>query len=265
VKEKEAASLIIEIPGARDSVFYAARNQIVAEKDIDYVAGGGRRLADLLITLVSSVKESPIEMDVLRTIVRSYIGSRGQDSRLFTDDRRRILDAIRDSGARDSVVLHHCGLFAMSSGDLRTAEALLEESLRVINDRYVDYFLKTESPRNIYNSLGQVFARMAEAAEGTHDAENAEALYEKASAMFNRAMEGKFQGNQHAYHGYCKMWFKRAQRSGPTIPSLTYLANALESMDRASDEVADEDRLWLDGLAVEVRRFLGAAPTYREL
>jgi tetratricopeptide (TPR) repeat protein len=116
---------------------------------------------------------------------------------------------------------------------------LVVRALKVLENRPVSVFLKSERVENIYNTLGLIQMRKAEEAEKKSDLPLAESLYAAAIDYFGKAKGGELQ-TPHPYHCESRMHYLRAQRSTDPLSKVILLSTALEVIFDAEDNLPEE-------------------------
>jgi tetratricopeptide (TPR) repeat protein len=238
----DAKKVICEVEGPPDSIYLAVRHRIVAEKIVEKQIREVDELVKVFEALLRNLNPGNLyEILICRSLLIRYLGPNGIERRLSDQQVRQIFSAaVYDADLKDPSILHHFGLFESDKHDQKRAIELVEEALKIMKQKHILPFQRTERVENLYNTLGVIYSRKGQAAEAIGETPEAESAYSVASDYFNRA-KGSISPNPHPYDSECRMHLYRAERVDTVRGKLIIYLKAIDIINEAEDNLAEED------------------------
>lgn len=238
----DAKKVICEVDGPPDSIYLAVRHRIVAEKIVERQISNIDKLVQIFQELLRNVNSGNLdEVRICRSLLIRYLGPNGIERRLTHQQIRDIFSAVvYDAGVKDPSILHHFGLLESDGQDQPRAIELVEEALKILKQKHVTLFQRTERTENLYNTLGVIYSRKGQAAEASGRASEAEAAYSIATDYFCKA-KGSISPNPHPYDSECRMHLYRAERLDNIQAKVLSYLEAMDVIDEAEDNLPEEE------------------------
>jgi len=239
--ETEAKRIICSIEAPLEGSYLGTRARLIAEKLIEKEVPNLEQLTEVIKQILRNLNPRNIdEAQICRMLLIRHLGPNGTDRRFSVEQIRDLFKTAVDEGKlEDAAVLHHFGLFESDHNRQDDAMILVTRALKVLENRPVSVFMKSERVENIYNTLGLIQMRKAEEAEKVGDVPSAESHYAAATDYFDKAKGGEVQ-TPHPYHCESRMHYYRAQRSTDPSSKVVLLSTALEVILDAEDNLPEE-------------------------
>ena len=223
-----------------DITRFRARTRLIAECVIDYRYPSSMDwLADLEYVATKLLPQNRNEVETIQNLLVRRLGPNGTHRIDRLSDLMPVFKAVTEaSGVVDSTILHHIALLLMEEREFEKAEKYAQWALDVLRDPDAQIHFKTESPQNVYNTLGMIAARKGLYHDKNGELKNAEASFKAAVEFFGNARSGEF---PNAYPYYGEAWMYRQQASYASgSDKLVLLAKSLEILDESVGNV-DQD------------------------
>jgi hypothetical protein len=218
------------------------RHRIIAEKIVERQLKTSSAIVNVLQGVLRKLNPAnEAEVYVCRSLLINYIGTNGMERRFSEDQIRQLFKTATEEGKlEDSAVLHHFGLFESDKGNQEQALELINRALKLIEKKQQLFFLRNERPENIYCTLGTIYSKRGQEAEQKGDSHTAELSYSAATDSFAHAKGGELQ-TPHPYDSECRMFCYRAERTQDTKTKIEYYLEALNVIDEAEENLAEEN------------------------
>jgi tetratricopeptide (TPR) repeat protein len=259
VYDPASLGVIIDDKGTPDVIRFRARSRLVAELMIGYAyADQSEWLADLQRIIGSLLPQNANEVETLRTVL-IRLGGRGEKkASLPVASLKPLFRAALSAGMHDSATLHHFALLLLDENEFVEAQRYLADAIEVVQDPNELSHFKLASRQHMYNSMGMVAAKYGLRLEKSGNAEEAERQFQQAVVYFRAARTGFFP-NSYPFYSESWMLYTRA-RNVFGIARLHLLAEALQVLDEADGNVAEDEKASLQEMEAKIVQYLADIP-----
>ena len=247
IYKKEAKSLIIEMDGKEPGdLLYRAKNRLIAQKIVEkifdpYDSESLAIMIERYVSVLSKIKLLDKDaMDTVRALLVKYIGPNGIDpGKIVGENLVRLYDCLLDNGIEDGTILHHYGIFERNRENFEKAEKLLFKA-KSVTEKNIGGSLGTEPLKNILNSLGVLYSKMALKFEQNRNPDSSSMYYDKANFYFKQALSIECT-NSYVFHSQAHSSYLRGKYYEETDEklSLRYYSEAIEVIQRAKESLPD--------------------------
>jgi hypothetical protein len=181
------------------------------------------------------------EVALCKSLLIRYLGPNGIEKRFSPQQIREMFKtAIDEGGILDASILHHFGLFESDNQNQDKALELVQAALKLVENKSILPFARSERVENFYNTLGLIYSRKGQLAETNHKNDEAELSYSVATDYFLRA-KGSVSPNPYPYDSESRMYIYRAEHSEDSTNKLILFISALDVIEEAEDNLPEEE------------------------